>query len=109
MTREAPQFTLPDTDGNEISLPEEGIIVLYFYPKADTPGCTREAKQFTQLYPQFIEAGAQVIGVSPDPHSDVCDFSEKYDFSHTLLADEDHAVAEKLEHREIDGRAVITP
>lgn len=94
MTTEAPQFTLPDTAGNDVTLPRRGVVVLYFYPKADTPGCTKQAKQFTKLYPQFIDAGAQVIGVSPDPADAVCDFREKHDFSHTLLADEDHAVCE---------------
>lgn len=94
MTRKSPTFTLPDTNSNEITLPEKGIVVLFFYPKADTKGCTIEAKKFSELYPKFVEAGALVIGVSPDPHSNVCKFSEKYSFNHAMLADEEHEVCE---------------
>lgn len=92
--KQAPSFTLPNTQGEDISLPEKGIVVLYFYPKANTPGCTIEAKKFSELYPQFVEAGALVIGISPDPHNKVCKFSEKYDFNHVMLADEEHEVCE---------------
>ena len=90
----APSFTLKNTSGEEVSLPEQGIVVLYFYPKANTPGCTIESKKFSELYPEFVDAGAFVFGISPDPHDKVCKFAEKYDFAHALLADEDHAVAE---------------
>lgn len=92
---EAPQFTLKNTEGTDVSLPEHGIVVLYFYPKADTPGCTLEGQTFTKLYPEFIDAGALILGVSPDPQSAVCDFKQKYGFAHTLLADPDHEVAER--------------
>lgn len=91
----APTFTLKNTKGEDVTLPEKGIVVLYFYPKVDTPGCTIEGKKFTELYPEFIEAGAFVFGVSWDPVSAVCDFSEKYGFTHTMLSDPDFIVAEK--------------
>ena len=90
----APSFTLKNTSGEEVSLPEQGIVVLYFYPKANTPGCTIESKKFSELYPEFVDSGAVVFGISPDPHDKVCTFQEKYDFAHALLADEDHAVSE---------------
>lgn len=94
MAESAPTFTLKDQEENELTLPKKGIVALYFYPKVDTKGCTIEAKKFTELYPQFVEAGAFVWGVSPDPLKAVCKFQDKYEFSHTLLADEDHAVAQ---------------
>lgn len=94
MAREAPTFTLTDQNEEEVSLPENGIVVLYFYPKADTPGCTREAKKFSDLYADFVDAGAFVWGVSPDETPKVCKFSDKYEFSHTLLADPEHEVCE---------------
>ncbi len=90
----APTFSLPDQTEKTISLPEKGVVVLFFYPKANTPGCTTEAKKFSELYPKFIEAGALVWGISPDPHKKVCSFHEKYSFEITLLADEEHSVAE---------------
>lgn len=91
----AKKFTLKNVEGEKVSLPEKGIVVLYFYPKADTPGCTIEGKVFSKLYPEFIEAGAFVFGVSPDSVDKICNFSDKYGFSHSLLADPDHKVAEK--------------
>ena len=90
----ASEFKLKNQEEKEVSLPEKGILVLYFYPKVDTPGCTTEAKKFSELYPKFIEAGALVWGVSPDPLTAVCKFNDKYEFSHDLLADKDHKVAE---------------
>jgi peroxiredoxin Q/BCP len=93
MSKQAPSFTLVDQNKEDVSLPEKGIVVLYFYPK----GCTIEAKKFTEIYPDFIEAGAMVMGISPDPIDGVCKFSEKYDFSHTLLADPEHKVCEAYE------------
>lgn len=91
----APTFTLKNHEGNDIRLPEKGTVVLYFYPKADTPGCTKEGKTFTELYPDFIKAGALVLGVSPDPVDKIKKFCDKYGFAHALLSDPDHAVAEK--------------
>jgi len=92
--RKAPTFTLKNAAQEDVTLPKKGIVVLYFYPKVDTPGCTIESKKFSELYPEFIDAGAFVFGISPDPLNKVCKFSEKFDFAHTLLADEDHKVAE---------------
>ncbi|MFT4250824.1 MAG: peroxiredoxin [Candidatus Woesearchaeota archaeon] len=91
----APHFTLENTQGEQVSLPKKGLLILYFYPKANTPGCTKEAKKFSELYPEFIKAKAMVWGVSPDPISNVCTFQEKHDFAHTLLADPEHKIAEK--------------
>ena len=94
MTKQAPTFNLQNTTGEQTTLPEQGIVVLYFYPKANTPGCTKESKAFSELYPQFIEAGALVFGISPDAHSKVCSFNDKYSFNHELLADPEHEAAE---------------
>ena len=93
--KQAPTFQLQNTRGEDIELPQKGVVVLYFYPKANTPGCTKEAKKFSELYPQFVQAGALVFGVSPDPHSKVCSFNDKHAFNHELLADPEHEVAEK--------------
>lgn len=69
-------------------------VVLYFYPKDDTPGCTREASQFRDLFPDFSGANAVVLGVSPDDVSSHERFAAKYQVPFTLLADPDHRVAE---------------
>jgi len=68
--------------------------VLYFYPKADTPGCTKESCEFRDDLPAFREKGAEVIGISPDKVSDQAKFKQKYGLTFPLLADEGHAVAE---------------
>jgi thioredoxin-dependent peroxiredoxin len=92
----APDFTLPDQDGNELTL--SGLrgqtVVLYFYPKADTPGCTTQACGVRDRRADYEAAGARVLGVSPDPVEDVKKFAEKFDLDFTLLADADHAVAD---------------
>jgi thioredoxin-dependent peroxiredoxin len=92
----APDFTLPDQDGNPVSL--SGLhgqtVVLYFYPKADTPGCTTQACGVRDHRPDYDAAGAVVIGVSPDPVKAVAKFHQKYDLGFPLLADEGHQVAE---------------
>lgn len=92
----APDFTLPAHDGSTVKLSElrGQRVILYFYPKADTPGCTTEACEFRDLQPQIQEAGAVVLGVSPDPVADVKAFHDKFGLSFPLLADEDHQVAE---------------
>ncbi|MGN6188634.1 MAG: thioredoxin-dependent thiol peroxidase [Conexibacter sp.] len=92
----APQFTLPDQDGNPVSLSDYAgkTVVLYFYPKADTPGCTVQACGVRDHLPNYAEAGAVVIGVSPDPVRAVKKFVDKQSLDFTLLADEDHAVCE---------------
>ena len=93
---EAPDFTLPDQDGNPVTLSElrGQPIVLYFYPKADTPGCTTQACGIRDHRADYVRTGARVIGVSPDTVAAQKKFAEKYDLDFTLLADEDHSVAE---------------
>jgi peroxiredoxin Q/BCP len=93
----APDFELPDQDGNPVSL--SGLrgrkIVLYFYPRADTPGCTTQACGVRDHLPDYERADAVVLGVSPDPVEAVKRFHDKQGLNFTLLADEDHAVAER--------------
>ena len=92
----APDFTLPDQDGNEVSLSQlKGeTVVLYFYPRADTPGCTTQACGVRDRGPDYEAAGARVIGVSPDEVDAIEKFAGKFDLDFTLLADADHAVAD---------------
>ena len=94
---QAPDFTLPDQDGNPVTLSDlrGQTVVLYFYPKADTPGCTTQACGVRDHLPDYTAAGARVIGVSPDPVKAVKKFHEGQNLNFTLLADEDHAVCEK--------------
>jgi peroxiredoxin Q/BCP len=92
----APDFTLPDQDGNDVTLSELSgqTVVLYFYPKADTPGCTTQACGVRDHLPDYESAGVRVLGVSPDPVKLVKKFHDKQSLNFTLLADEDHAVCE---------------
>ena len=92
----APEFTLPDQDGNPVSLADyKGqTVVLYFYPKADTPGCTTQACGLRDSITDFNDIGAAVLGVSPDPVKRVKKFHEGQGLNFTLLADEDHAVCD---------------
>jgi peroxiredoxin Q/BCP len=92
----APDFTLPDQDGNPVSLGDlrGQTVVLYFYPRADTPGCTIQACGVRDRAADYARAGARVIGVSPDPVAAVGKFAGKYGLEFTLLADEEHSVAE---------------
>lgn len=93
----APDFTLPDPDGRPVSLADLSgrTVVLYFYPKADTPGCTAQACGVRDRRAEYAAAGATVIGVSADPVPRVKRFQEKHDLGFTLLSDEDHAVCER--------------
>jgi peroxiredoxin Q/BCP len=93
----APAFILTTYDGSKVRLADfKGHpVILYFYPKDDTPGCTREACAFRDRQAQFTKAGATVLGVSPDSSESHAKFRDKYRLNFTLLADEDHAVAEK--------------
>jgi thioredoxin-dependent peroxiredoxin len=92
----APDFTLPDQDGHSVSL--SGLrgksVVLYFYPKADTPGCTTQACGVRDHRPDYESADAVVLGVSPDPVKAISKFDQKFDLGFPLLADEQHEVAE---------------
>jgi len=92
----APDFTLPDQDGNPVSLAglRGRTVVLYFYPKADTPGCTAQACGVRDHRSDYERAGAVVLGVSPDPVKRIAAFDQKYGLGFPLLADEDHSVAE---------------
>jgi len=92
----APDFTLPDENGNQVSLSQfrGRKVILYFYPKDDTPGCTTEACGIRDSFPNFEASGAVVLGVSPDSVESHKKFKEKYNLPFTLLADTDHKVAE---------------
>jgi thioredoxin-dependent peroxiredoxin len=91
----APAFTLPDQDGNEVSLADlPRPLVVYFYPKANTSGCTTQACGVRDHRGDYEAAGATVVGISPDPVKDVKRFHDAQDLNFTLLADEDHAVCE---------------
>lgn len=94
----APEFTLPDQNGDPVSSSEFGKrVVLYFYPRADTSGCTVEAKGFRDEHDAFENAEAVVLGVSTDPVDDLAAFAEKYDLPFRLLADTDGTVAKAYE------------
>jgi thioredoxin-dependent peroxiredoxin len=92
----APDFTLPDQDGTEVKLSElrGSPVVLYFYPRADTPGCTTQACGVRDREADYADRGARVLGVSPDTVDAVKKFDDKHSLGFTLLADEDHSVAE---------------
>jgi peroxiredoxin Q/BCP len=92
----APDFTLPDQDGNEVSLSglQGETAVLYFFPRADTPGCTTQACGVRDRGDDYKSAGARVIGISPDTVEAEKKFASKFDLDFTLLADADHAVAD---------------
>src|SRR5882762_6430580 len=92
----APDFTLPDQDGNDVSLSSfrGKKVVLYFYPKAGTAGCTTQACGVRDHLPAYTDADAVVLGVSPDPVKAVKKFHDDEGLNFTLLADEDHAVCE---------------
>ncbi len=93
---EAPAFNLPADDGSRVRLVDlrGRKVILYFYPKDDTPGCMTEACDFRDSISRVEEAGAVVLGVSPDPIRSHERFKRKYDLNFPLLADEDHSVAE---------------
>jgi peroxiredoxin Q/BCP len=109
----APLFELPDEDGKIHKLVDYlgKTVVLYFYPKDDTPGCTTEACNFRDDYSEYVKAGVVILGVSPDNVKSHQKFSAKYGLSFPLLADEGHVVCEKygvwgrkkLIGREYDG------
>ncbi len=92
----APDFTLSDAEGNQVSLSSfrGGDVVVYFYPAAATPGCTTEACDFRDNLASLGAAGYRVLGISPDPVGKLAAFSEQESLTFPLLSDEDHAVAE---------------
>ena len=93
----APMFKLPSSTGETVDLSKlKGkTVVLYFYPRADTPGCTKEACGFRDAIASYKKLDVPVFGVSPDPVEDVKKFADKFKLNFPLLADADHAVAEK--------------
>lgn len=92
----APHFSLPASTGQTIDSNDlrGQTYVLYFYPRADTPGCTVEACGFRDAIASYKKIGVPVFGISPDPIKDVTRFAGKFDLNFPLLADEDHAVCE---------------
>jgi thioredoxin-dependent peroxiredoxin len=94
--RPAPAFSLQADDGSTVGLADLAgtTVVLYFYPKDDTTGCTAEACEFRDLQPDYAAAGARVLGVSPDPLASHAKFRDKHGLGFTLLSDPDHEVAE---------------
>jgi peroxiredoxin Q/BCP len=93
----APDFELPDQEGEPVRLSalRGRTIVLYFYPKADTAGCTTQACSIRDRSAEYAAAGVRVIGVSPDPVAKIKRFHDKRDLNFTLLADADHAVCDE--------------
>ena len=94
---QAPDFTLQSDAGTDVtlSLLRGRPVVLYFYPRDDTPGCTAQACGIRDVYGDFERAGAIVLGVSPDDEGSHVKFKQKYELPFTLLADKDHSVAEQ--------------
>ncbi len=95
----APDFTLPDQNGElrKLSDYRGQKVILYFYPKDMTPGCTKQACGFAELYPQFLERGAVVLGVSKDSVASHKKFEEKYGLPFTLLADPEKEVIQSYD------------
>ncbi len=91
----APEFSLPDQNGENVSLKDlrGKTVVLYFYPRADTPGCTIEACEFRDSYKKIQKTGVVLLGISPDTSKAQKKFEEKFDLPFTLLADADKKVA----------------
>jgi thioredoxin-dependent peroxiredoxin len=94
--RKAPAFSAPDQTGKIISLADFAgeTVILYFYPKDDTPGCTAEACSFRDSHDLMLERGVNVLGVSPDDVKSHAKFAEKFNLPFPLLADEGHKIAE---------------
>lgn len=92
----APQFSTTDANGDKVSLKDllGEKVVLYFYPKDDTPGCTKEACSFRDAFAKFKRRGIKVLGVSPDSETSHKKFAAKYKLPFTLLADTGHAIAD---------------
>ncbi len=95
--KKAPAFTLTDTDGNKVSLKDfhGSDLVVYFYPRDDTPGCTKEACGFRDLWKPLQKAGVNVVGVSPDGAESHAKFVKKYKLPFTLLSDPERKMMEK--------------
>ena len=96
VSQPAPDFTLLTDDGTPLTLSEQvgKNVVLYFYPRADTPGCTIESCEFRDAFPRFEGRDALILGISPDTVEDQAKFKTKFDLPFTLLADTEHEVAD---------------
>ena len=108
----APEFTLQDENGKEISLKSlrGKVVVLYFYPRADTPGCTVEACEFRDTYKQMQKTGAVLLGISPDTPKAQKKFQEKFKLPFSLLADADKKIADTfgvLQEKNMYGKKVM--
>ena len=108
----APEFTLPDQNGKEVSLKDfrSSYVVLYFYPRADTPGCTVEACEFRDAYKKIEKTGAVILGISPDTPKAQKKFEEKYTLPFTLLADADKKVCNlygMMQEKNMYGKKVM--
>ncbi|WP_370328329.1 thioredoxin-dependent thiol peroxidase [Euzebya sp.] len=92
----APDFTLPDAEGREVTLSDlrGQPVLVYFYPKDETPGCTTQAEGIRDAWDDFTERGVAVLGISPDDQASHAAFCANHDLPHTLLSDVDHAVME---------------
>jgi len=108
----APDFELPNHDGDSVALSGiDGPVVVYFYPRADTPGCTTEACGFRDAFGAYRDRGVTVLGISADPVEDLAEFAATYDLPFDLLSDPDGAVAsaydsygtKRLGDREVEG------
>ncbi len=108
----APEFTLPDQNGKEVSLKDSRgkYVVLYFYPRADTPGCTIEACEFRDSYPKSKKAGAVILGISPDQAKALKKFEDKFKLPFTLLGDADKEVCNAygvIQEKNMYGKKVM--
>jgi len=108
----APDFTLPDQNGHPVALKSfrGKTVVLFFYPKADTPGCTIEACGFRDAYKKIEKTGAVVLGISADSSQAQKKFEDKYDLPYTLLADSDRKVCEAfgvIKEKNMYGKKVM--
>ena len=108
----APDFTMPATGGRTVSLKElKGKpFVLYFYPRADTPGCTIEACEFRDTVKKFVKKGVTVLGVSPDTTKAQSKFKDKFKLNFTLLADDSKDIANKfgvMKEKNMYGKKVM--
>jgi thioredoxin-dependent peroxiredoxin len=108
----APEFTLPDQNGENISLKDlrGKYVVLYFYPRADTPGCTIEACEFRDIYSKIKKTGAVLLGISPDTPKAQKKFEEKFSLPFTLLGDADKKIANAygvMQEKNMYGKKVM--
>jgi peroxiredoxin Q/BCP len=108
----APEFTLPDQNGKDVSLKDlrGKYVVLYFYPRADTPGCTIEACEFRDTYRKMQNTGAVLLGISPDQPKAQKKFEEKYKLPFTLLGDADKKVCNAfgvIQEKNMYGKKVM--